>query len=377
MNGNLSAESHPLGSGVGAPIVGNRERARPIRRGTMTLAGCPTMTSPPPTSASLPSPRPYRPGTDGRNRRPRRGRRRPRRRPGDSTTRGGAHLLALALIALGVLWPGRARADRTAPHAPVRFTSLAPDGLRSEVNVELATGDIETARSNVDASGIHIDAQYVVARGAGGYGRLDGVQQTYGPPFNDRTRRLAGAEAGGFQRLRTSWGAITGRLGVSVPTTPRSEFPLAALSVVRARRPSDLAWISVVPKLRLAVTPTFVRGAWSARLDAGLDAPLDRPATEVISSYHLDLALGARAGCAAATIEYSMFGANGYGPQYRRHLATLGGQYQLKRVVVSARLGAPFTTGGRAGPPPPDLIDPLPVRLGEFVAFALGVSVAL
>ncbi|MBK9033127.1 MAG: hypothetical protein IPL61_17965 [Myxococcales bacterium] len=278
-----------------------------------------------------------------------------------------------------MLGADRAHADGPAPHAPVRFTTLAPDGIRSEVNVELATGDIETARSGIDASGIHIDAQYVVARGAGGYGRLGGVRETYRPPFNDRTTRLAGAEVGGFERLRTAWGAITGRLGVSVPTLPRAEYPLAALSVVRARRPSDLAWIQWGQplRLRLAVAPTFVRGAWTARLDTGLDAPLDRTAAEIISSYHLDLAIGARAGCAAATIEYSMFGSTGDAPQYHRHLVTLGGQYQLQRVIVSARLGTPFTSGGPPGPPAPDLIDPLPVRPGEFVAFTLGLSVAL
>ncbi len=272
-----------------------------------------------------------------------------------------------------MLGAGRAQADAPSPHAPVRFTSLAPDGLRSEVNVELTTGDIETYRSYIDINGIHIDTQYVVARGAGAYGRLGGFDEDYHPPFNDRTTGLAGAEAGVFQRLRRSWGAITGRLGVSAPTSGDQD---SARSLVRARRPSDLVWLSSVPHLRLAVAPTFVRGAWSARLDAGVDAPLHRAAPQAISSYHLDLALGARAGCAAATIEYSMLGLTADGPRHRLHLMTLGAQYQLQRVIVSARLGAPFTTGGPP-PPPPGWVDPLRVKLGEVVAFTLGLSVAL
>ncbi len=318
-------------------------------------------------SASPPSPRPHQPVGDSRSRRPPRC----RSRRGLRGARVSATLLlSLALVVLGA---GRAQADAPSPHAPVRFTSLAPDGLRSEVNVELTTGDIETYRSYIDINGIHIDTQYVVARGAGAYGRLGGFDEDYHPPFNDRTTGLAGAEAGVFQRLRRSWGAITGRLGVSAPTSGDQD---SARSLVRARRPSDLVWLSSVPHLRLAVAPTFVRGAWSARLDAGVDAPLHRAAPQAISSYHLDLALGARAGCAAATIEYSMLGLTADGPRHRLHLMTLGAQYQLQRVIVSARLGAPFTTGGPP-PPPPGWVDPLRVKLGEVVAFTLGLSVAL
>lgn len=327
------------------------------------------MTSQPPTPASPPSPRPHQAAADGRSRRPPRcGSRRARRGPRVAATL----LLTLALVGLNA---GRAQADGPPPHAPVRFTSLAPDGLRSEVNVEFTTGDIETDRSYIDINGIHIDAQYVVVRGAGAYGRLGGFEEDYHPPFNDRTTGLTGAEAGAFQRLRRSWGAITGRLGVSAPA---DEYQQGALSVVRARRPSDLMWLywGEGPHLRLSVTPTFVRGAWSARLDAGLDAPLDRAATQTISSYHLDVALGARTGCAAATIEYSTLGLTADGPRHRLHLVTLGAQYQLQRLIVSARLGAPFTTGGPP-PPPPGWIDPLRVKLGEVVAFTLGLSVAL
>jgi len=318
-------------------------------------------------SASPPSPRPHQPVGDSRSRRPPRCR---SRRALRGARVSATLLLSLALVVLGA---GRAQADAPSPHAPVRFTSLAPDGLRSEVNVELTTGDIETYRSYIDINGIHIDTQYVVARGAGAYGRLGGFDEDYHPPFNDRTTGLAGAEAGVFQRLRRSWGAITGRLGVSAPTSGDQD---SARSLVRARRPSDLVWLSSVPHLRLAVAPTFVRGAWSARLDAGVDAPLHRAAPQAISSYHLDLALGARAGCAAATIEYSMLGLTADGPRHRLHLMTLGAQYQLQRVIVSARLGAPFTTGGPP-PPPPGWVDPLRVKLGEVVAFTLGLSVAL
>lgn len=321
------------------------------------------MTSPPPISASPPSPR----LGDSRSRRPPRcrSRRALRGAPVSATL-----LLSLALVVLGA---GRTQADAPSPHAPVRFTSLAPDGLRSEVNVELTTGDIETYRSYIDINGIHIDTQYVVARGAGAYGRLGGYEEDFHPPFNDRTTGLAGAEAGVFQQLRKSWGAITGRLGVSAPTSGNWD---GALSLVRARRPSDMVWLYSVPHLRFAVAPTLVRGAWSARLDAGLDAPLSRAATEAISSYHLDVGLGARAGCASATFEYSMLGLTGDGPRHRLHVVTLGAQYQLQRVIASARLGAPFTTGGPP-PPPPGWVDPLRVKLGEVIAFTLGLSVAL
>lgn len=296
---------------------------------------------------------------------------------------GGSYRRGSLLVAFVVATHGAmvglplARADDATPPAPVRFTSLAPDGARSEINVELATGSVEPDDSLIDATSLHLDAQYVATRGAGGYVRL-GIVSTSSRPFGSDTG-FAGTEAGGFQRIRVARGAtITGRLGVALPTSSdysRSWF--GAQYVLEARRPADLPWISLDDAmLRLAVTPTYSWGPLSARIDAGLDASLAQSTDLGDSSYHMDLAVGVQRCAAGATIELSTFGYVDGGPYrlFRRHALTIGAHYQLRGVLVSARIGSPFTTGEFPDLPPGYRSD---VRLGDHLALALGLSVGL
>lgn len=273
-------------------------------------------------------------------------------------------------------------ADAPASAVPIRFTSLAPDGARSEVDGELTVGHLET-NDLTDASGLHFDAQYVTARGAGGYARVGAVHVT-SHRFGDAST-LVGTEVGGLQRLRACWGMVTGRVGLSLPTTSRS---WGVESVAFARRPSDLLWLGDAVMLRLAATPTLVRGAWTARLDVGADRRIDRIPDEFGFGYHVDVALGLQQGRVGATAEYSVTGSSDdflvtgstatYAPP-RRHVITLGGQYQFTRTIVSLRVGTPFETGELPdfGPPPPGAVNARLRDFGEIVAVALGISVAL
>ena len=288
-------------------------------------------------------------------------------------------LVALVVVSHGAI-DGRslARADETAAQAPSLFTSLAPDGARSEVHVELVTGSVEPAPSLLAVTSLHVDAQYVTTRGFGGYARL-GAVYTNARPF-DSTVGLAGTEVGGLQRLRMAWGGLTGRVGVSLPSRPEpsSSSFFGAEYVVRARRPSDHAWLSLDDAiLRLALTPTYSRGPFLLRIDVGLDASLARSAELSDSSYHADVAVGLRRCAASATVEFSTFGyVDGDRPfgRVRRHAVTIGAQYQLRSVMVSARVGSPFTTGEFPDLPPGYRSV---VTFGEHLALALGLSVPL
>lgn len=292
-------------------------------------------------------------------------------------------VLALAVLALATgADPRMARADDATPPATVRFTSLAPDGARSEVDGELTVGHLEP-EGRTDASGLHVDAQYVTARGTGGYARVGAVHVT-DHDFGDKFT-LVGTEVGGLQRLRASWGMVTGRVGVSLPTTSHSR---GVESVALARRPSDLVWLGDAVVLRVAVTPTLARGAWTARLDVGADHRIDQPPDGFALDYHVDVALGLQHSRVGATAEYSVVGSPGkyslpgstatYAAP-RRHVITLGGQYRFTRTVVSLRIGTPFETGELPdfGPPPPGAVNVSLRGPGEIIAVALGVSVAL
>lgn len=296
---------------------------------------------------------------------------------------GGSYRRGSLLVAFVVATHGAmvglplARADDATPPAPVRFTSLAPDGARSEVNVEFMTGSVEPEDSSINVVGLHLDAQYVVTRGTGGYVRL-GVMNASTKYFGSEAG-FAGTEVGGFQRLRVAQGFITGRVGVSFPTRP--DFSLHGFGVdyvVRARRPSDLAWLSPDDaSLRLAATPTYSWGPLSARLDAGLDTSLARSAELGDSTYHVDVAVGVQRCAASATVEFSTFGYVDGAPYFlfRRHALTISAQYRLRRALVSARVGTPFTSGEFNNIFPG--YDPSPVEFGEHIALALGLSVGL
>ena len=281
--------------------------------------------------------------------------------------------LAMAVaIWLGAGAARPARADDAAPAAPIRFTSLAPDGARSEIDGELTVGHLESV-DYTDASGLHFDAQYVSARGAGGYARVGAVHVT-DRDFSDKST-LVGTEVGALQRMRASWGMVTGRIGVLFPTTSHAR---GVESVALARRPSDFLWLGNAVLLRFGATPTLTRGAWTARLDVGLEHLLE-PSEDSVVSYHVDLALGLRHGRVGATAEYSVVGLTGQFVTRHRHVVTVGGQYQFTRTIVSLRIGTPFETGDLPdlGPPPPGAMYVLLREPGEVIAVALGVSVAL
>lgn len=300
--------------------------------------------------------------------------------PQPARARRGLATAVATWLGAGLARP--ASADDAAPTVPVRFTSLAPDGARSEVDGELTVGTHDPD-DRTDARGLHFDAQYVTARGAGGYARVGAVDVT-DHDFDDNTT-LVGTEIGGLQRWRAAWGMVTGRVGVSFPTTSASR---GVGSVAHARRPSDAIWLADAVMLRLAATPTFARGGWTARLDVGVDHRIDRASDEVTFDYHVDVALGLQHGRVGATAEYSVAGSTaeysflGSTARYtplRHHAVTVGGQYQFTRTIVSLRVGTPFETGELPdfGPPPPGAVNVQLLDPTEVIAVALGVSVAL
>lgn len=284
--------------------------------------------------------------------------------------RGGRRLAIVAIIWAGE--PSTAVADEASPTGPVRFTSLAPDGARSEIDGELVTGSLD-ADDEYTTTAAHLDAQYVVARGAGGYVRISAVHVGW-QNFDDESG-LGGVELGGFQRLRLARDvAVTGRVGLVLPATTENVL-VGARHALEARRPSDLSIMSIDDAaLRLAMTPMYTRGPVTARIDAGTDARLTSSSELADSTYHVDLAVGVQHRAATATLEFSTFGA--FSDTFVRHALTLGMHYELRGIVMSARLGTPFTSGDYPYPLPAPDFDPYE-NLGDRLAFTLGVSVGL
>lgn len=248
--------------------------------------------------------------------------------------------LAFAPLAL-LATAAPALADDAAPAAaPARFTTLAPDGLRSEVN-----GELVIAVPDEDEESLYngfVEGQYMTPGGFGGYGRI-------GYTSVDEASGLNNLELGGLYRIDSGLTSIAFRGGLVLPTGPDPEdgfdalVPLVGAAV---RRPSDLALGAVdVTVLRASVAPTYRSGNFVARADAGLDIVLDSDSDDDNPLYHIDLAAGFVQDRFAGTVEFSTLGSTDSDADGRYHIIALGAQYDVGAVQVKATLARPFLSG--------------------------------
>ncbi|MBK9030034.1 MAG: hypothetical protein IPL61_01625 [Myxococcales bacterium] len=250
--------------------------------------------------------------------------------------------IASTLLAL----TGVATADDAAvpEAAPVRFTTLAPDGARSEINAEFSVTIPDDDAADQNLYGGHLDAQLVGAQGVGGYARM-------GFASLDDVQALTNLELGGLYRIKQRSSAVTFRGGLIVPTGPDASDGFDALVPIiseLARRPSDLALAAVDSTLlRLSVSPSYHDGGFYARADVGLDVFVDAEDRDNPDPlYHVDLAAGFQQGHGAATVELTTIGTTDSDDDDKYHALALGGQYDLGGVTADVALVLPFTSGG-------------------------------
>lgn len=247
--------------------------------------------------------------------------------------------LAFAPLAL-LATAAPALADDAAPTAaPARFTTLAPDGLRSEVN-----GEAVIAFSDEDDENLYngfVEGQYMAPGGFGGYGRI-------GYTSVDDTSGLNNLELGGLYRIDSGPTSVAFRGGLVLPTGPSSDDADDALvPAVGAivRRPSDLMLGAIESTvLRLSAAPTYRSGNLVARADVGLDMFVDSD-SDGGPFYHLDLAAGFVQDRFAGTVEFTTLGSTDSDEDGRYHMIALGGQYDLGSLQVKATVGRPFYSG--------------------------------
>lgn len=256
--------------------------------------------------------------------------------------------LRRAFLASTLLLTGVATAaadDAAAPAAaPVRFTTLAPDGARSEINAEFSVTVPDADAADDNLYGGHLDAQLVSAQGAGGYARM-------GVASLDDVQALTNLELGGLYRIDQRTSAVTLRAGLIVPTGPDSSDGFDALVPIigqLVRRPSDLVLAAVdATLLRLSASPTYHDGSLFARADVGVDVFVDSSGRDNPDPiYHVDLAAGIQQGRGAGTVELTTVGSTDSDDEERYHALALGGQYDLGGVTANAALVLPFTSNG-------------------------------
>jgi hypothetical protein len=186
--------------------------------------------------------------------------------------------------------------------SPAAFTAIDGSGdgscVRADVAVSFADG-ATFARST-------ILGQYIGAAGIGGYA---GIAATLAvADDSDRSfESLGNLQLGAIiQRPMGPALDLAVRAGLVLPTATAQEFDgVAQIMAATAARPSDV--VTTYPEatwLRLGVSPTFHRGAFFARADAGLDIAIlgtDRVGVGAVG--HVDLGVGLRKRSLSATAE--------------------------------------------------------------------------
>lgn len=260
-----------------------------------------------------------------------------------STARMQLRHLRLAFAPLALLATAApALADDAAPPAaaPARFTTLAPDGLRSELSGELVLGMPDEGDENLFNA--FLEGQYMTPDGFGGYGRV-----SYSSI--DEASGLSNLEVGALYRIDSGETSLALRGGLVVPTGPQVDDGFDAFAAILgtvARRPSDLVLgATEATVLRLSAAPTYRSGNLVLRGDAGLDLVIDSPADDPDPLYHVDLAAGFVQDRFAGTVEFTTIGSTDTDDEGRYHIIALGGQYDLGSVQVKATLARPFFSG--------------------------------
>ena len=226
-----------------------------------------------------------------------------------------------------------------APATPPAVPELPPDGARSELGVELATGGIDGIESSVTQ--VTLEGQYVAWRGFGAYGRHASSW------FGDQ-QAISNVEVGGlFSAALTNCVALAARVGTTLPTAPSPRLlEQGAATNSRAflmRRPAD--WIlssSDVALLRLSVSPTYSHGPLFVRADLGLDVILADEADDIDDDTQLRVAAaaGGRRGRGAAWMSLQT------AVETELHALTFGAQYEMRQLALHIGLSYPFETGG-------------------------------
>jgi hypothetical protein len=186
--------------------------------------------------------------------------------------------------------------------SPAAFTAIdgSGDGSCVRADVAVSFGDGATfARST-------ILGQYIGAAGIGGYASIAATLAV--ADDSDRSfESLGNLQLGAIvQRSIGPELDVAVRAGLVLPTATAQEFDgVAQTMATRAARPSDV--VTTYPEatwLRLGVAPTFHRGAFYARADAGVDvAILGADGVGVGAVGHVDLGVGLRKGRLSATAE--------------------------------------------------------------------------
>lgn len=243
-------------------------------------------------------------------------------------------------LSASLLLVGAAAADDVTPAAsPVRFTSLAPDGMRSEIGARVGLGMIDNADETLIS--VQLEAQYMTPGNLGGYLRISGgmIEDSEG---------VGDLELGGLYRIDSGPDtSIALRGGLSLPTgTSLQNFDAIGNYVgVLMTRPSDL--VTVLPDvlaLRLSVAPTYRTGAVVLRADVGFDVPLSQDNGDMSPLVHADVGLGVHSGKGAATAELATLGSTDSDAEGTVHAVTLGGQYDAGAVTPSVSLAIPFSS---------------------------------
>lgn len=241
-----------------------------------------------------------------------------------------------ASLALSI--PAVAAADEPAAGAPVRFSSLGADALRSEAGVELTLGHYDGASDQPIMA--RLSGQYVLPSGYGGYAVVSGA--TMGD-----ANAISNLELGGVARFdRGPELSIGARVGLVLPTaTDDIEFLSLYLPQI-ARRSSDLTQaFPDLTALRASVAPTYRSGQLTVRGDVGVDIIVDDgDSNDTDALAHLDLGAGYQFGQAAATVELSSVISLGDDDDGSLHNFSLGGQYDLGAVTAHAAFTLPLET---------------------------------
>jgi hypothetical protein len=245
-------------------------------------------------------------------------------------------MLRKLTIACSLAAPALVAGVAVADEAPgrVRFTSLAPDGVESEVGVRLGLGRLDETDQTLFS--LQLDSQYVAPSGLGAYARVEAASIA-------GIQAVGDVELGGLYRIDQSKHlAVTVRGGLTLPTAGDDQDVNIASIVMT--RPSDA--IMTAPdatSLRLSVAPTYRSGQVSARADFGFDLVLDSPGYDDGEPlYHADVAIGVTSGHGAGTVELATLGSLDSNADGTYHALSFGGQYDLGGSTPNVTVAIPF-----------------------------------
>lgn len=242
-------------------------------------------------------------------------------------------------LAFTSLVAGTAAADPLTPAArPIRFTSLAPDGVETEVRGRVGFTFLDGADSTLTS--IQIEGQFMSAAGMGGYLRTSGAQI-------EDSSGIGNVEVGALYRFAASPDtSVAFRGGLTLPTATDDLDGLANAVATLMTRPSDAPnYVPDFVTLRASVAPTYRTGAITLRADAGLDVPIDTGDNggDTDPLFHIDVGAGVTSGQISGTVELATVGSTGDGDG-TFHALSIGAQYAADKITPSVTFAIPFSS---------------------------------